>query len=262
MRSVIHVVSLPLLLAAVGCISPVAHGRTAKMLDDGYLRYGAIVGTGVTPASEDAAAADFSRRAVTLQGDPRTDAGTAVLAVLSSPRLHGAIPVGNQCEGGLLADVVRFGAEFRCGRSAGGVDAALSGAFSAPGYLGGGDDLELRVGLDLSRARGNVVPLLNVYLGYVPPFDDVRLPVANDYAEASRAEYRLSAPVGIAFIGGEAPERNIFVNTTLSVIPELAFADVRYQDTPDPPPNPEPTWAIFVMLRFDVVQRATVFQGG
>ena len=130
---------------------------------------------------------------------------------------------------------------------------------AAPG-LGRPDGTELRTGVDLSLAHSTVTPL--VFFGYVPwrrsaIYLDPSAKEWTAYRTASldRGEYRLSMPIGVAFVRDPDPGESIGACATLAIVPEITLAHRNLENpvTDYDTTRVEQRWAVFVTVRVDIV---------
>jgi len=252
--------------AAVGCSMPVTLGRTGTVLDKGELRLGMASSLGIAPTTATATkradgGPDVTYSSVSpASAHSTSDFRSVALAPLFSQEFLGALSPFGVCEAGGWFGLARLGAELRCGAHLGTVDAALSFALSTPGLLRP-STLEWRTGLDVSRAGPGLVPLVNVYVGYVPWNRGVGYhdPASTSWTGAAvaldRGEYRLSVPVGVAFVGDTDRQASLGGSVTLSLVPEWTFAHHNLESpvSAERTVRVEQTWAMFLVLRIDLV---------
>jgi hypothetical protein len=179
-----------------------------------------------------------------------------------SGELHPAISPYGRCELGMLLSALRAGAELRCGTldgELGPLELALSSAAAFNVLTPPRGAPMLRGGVDLSLAGSDVVPLLDVYFGYVPwrraasyPDSDRKEWTAYGSAFRERGEYRLSIPLGVAFRDLERTARSS--NTIiLALVPELTLTS-RYLEPSSATREVhiEQTFALFIVLGNDL----------
>lgn len=261
------------------CAVPVTYGRTGKVLDAGTMSLAGVTGTGVAPTqgyvtnqSDGAPDRKFEGYSPGAYG-PKT---SSWVAILSAPAFSGegsaAISPFGVCEVGGFLGLSRVGGELRCGASILGLDVALSAAagVSAVG-LSAGQALMYRAGLDLSPSEGfrtrnaSLVPLLDVYFGYIPwqrwANDESRSdpgPMGIDRVSSNRGEYRLSVPVGLAVLSHH-DSGSMRANVSFSLIPEITLAHRELADKYEPSTfdsRIEHVFTLFLMVRLEIIVRS------
>ena len=249
--------ALALACGLAACAAPVAHPRTADVLDAHRQRLrGSTVLIAVAPSTAQLQSGDETMTA----SDAYTDAWTArqvrtswalvdtVAGVPASFEFQAAYSPFDGCELGARLGLVRAGAEVRCAvldeDSGAPLSAALSigaaqqlGVFFAATRSDGRISLlprgyELRAGIDLSKRMSGVTPLLNVNLGYLRQLRDIvaGLPTFEGYhfgetgnILVERDELRLTVPIGVAFEYEPHEGHEQISRVVLGVVPELTL---------------------------------------
>lgn len=259
-RGGVLVWSLALLSA---CAVPVAMPRTGEVLRPGELRLGSAALAGVAPTT--ATATSPTQDPHTVRGYSPTavgwssDLGNTIGAVFFGPEVQASYGLFEPCELGAFLSFARAGAEVRCGTSRsnrGPVQLAFSGAIATTTVLDV-PGMWWRGGMDLSFGRGDIAPMLNLVVGYVPwrrgvtYFDKYRTEwTAWSAYRHDRGEYRLSVPVGVA-VRGESRDGERTATVVVALVPEITFWS-RSLEPPLPPEEPDvdiqQTFALFLVV--------------
>jgi hypothetical protein len=240
-------------LGATSCAVPVGPARTGEVVDAGRIR---LRGTWNLLAVAPSRATLLSGNEERTQSGEYADAWTAyrsrsarpgvdaVASVFLSVEGQLAYGIFERCELGGQIGLMRVGMEVRCAPLDQDTGAPLAVALSlgiaqqmnlnpvdADRYHAG---QELRAGLDISKRIGDLAPLVNVNLGYLPQYREIQgsLPAfqreewAGDQGDINvvRNELRLSVPVGIALFyeSGPAAERHL-ARIVFGLVPEITL---------------------------------------
>lgn len=267
---------------------PVSPARTGEVVDAGRIR---LRGTwnllAVAPSSATLLSGDEEQ---TKSGD-YADAWTAYRSRSARPGVdavasmflstEGQLAYGlfEGCELGGHLGLMRIGMEIRCAPLDQDTGAPLAAALSlgiaqqmnltpvdTKRYRAG---QELRAGLDISKRIGDLAPLVNVNLGYLPQYREIQgsLPAfdnqewGGDQGDINvvRDELRLSVPVGVALFYERGPtaERRL-ARIVFGLVPEITL-NARNRTVPaygsvdgSVVTNFEQHWALFLALGAEI----------